>query len=78
MARYDPNTEGLGSQAMALQRMAKIYPDTYKKVCSMRNVHANLYKLPADKFDEICIEALRGLVREGICKRPPQIIYNQR
>ena len=75
--KYDPNTERLGSQAAALQRIAKNYPDEYKKVCSMRNVHANLYKLPADKFDEICTEALRGLVREGLCKRPQQIIYNQ-
>ena len=43
----------------------------------MRRVHANLYKLTANKFDELCIDALRGLVREGICKRPQQIIYNQ-
>ena len=69
MAKYDPNTERLGSQAMALQRMAKIYPDTYKKVCEKRQVHACLYKLPVEKFDEICVEALRGLVKEGICKR---------
>lgn len=40
--------------------------------------HGILYKLPADQFDKICVEALHGLVREGICKRPQQISFNQR
>ena len=75
--KYDPNTERLGSQAAALQRIAEDYPDEYKKVCNMRLAHAILFKLPANKFDEICVEATYGLVREGICKRPQQIIYNQ-
>ena len=44
----------------------------------MRQAHGILYKLPADQFDKICVEALHGLVREGICKRPQQISFNQR
>jgi len=75
--KYDPNAERLGSQAAALQRIAKNYPDEYKKVCAMRKVHANLYKLTADKFDKLCIDALYGLVQEGICKKPQRIFFNQ-
>ena len=78
MAKYDPNKERLGSQAMALQRMARTYPDEYKRVSAMRQAHGILYKLPADQFDKICVEALHGLVREGICKRPQQISFKQR
>ena len=70
MAKYDPNTERLGSQARALQRMAAAYPNEYERVSTMRHAHSILYKLPADQFDKICVEALHDLVREGICKRP--------
>ncbi len=77
MAKYNPNAERLGSQAAALQRMAYDYPDEYRKVCSMRQTHAILFKLPANKFDKILVEALHGLVREGLCKRPQQISFNQ-
>ena len=78
MAKYDPNTERLGSQAMALQRMAHFYPREYEKVSKMRQARAILFKLPADQFDKVCLEALHGLVREGICKRPQQINYFQK
>lgn len=70
MTKYDPNTERLGSQARALQRMAAAYPNEYGRVSAMRQAHSILYKLPADQFDKICVAALRDLVREGICKRP--------
>ena len=70
MAKYDQNTERLGSQARSLQRMAAAYPNEYERVSAMRQAHSILYKLPADQFDKICVEALHDLVREGICKRP--------
>lgn len=70
MTKYDPNTERLGTQARALQRMAAAYPNEYERVSAMRQAHSILYKLPADQFDKICVEALHDLVREGICKRP--------
>lgn len=78
MARYNPNAERLGSQARALRQIAKDYPDEYKKICEKRKLHAILYNLPVERFDEICITALYGLVREGICKRPKEISFNQR
>ena len=77
MAKYDPNAERLGSQAMALQRMAYEYPDEYRRVCKMRQAHAILFNLPADKFDRILVESLHVLVREGVCKRPQRITFNQ-
>lgn len=78
MAKYDPNKERLGSQAKALRRMARAYPDEYKRVSAIRQEHGILYKLPADQFDKICVKALHGLVHEGICKRPQQINYFQK
>jgi hypothetical protein len=78
MTKYDPNKERLGSQAKALQRIARNYPEEYEKICQLRQAHDILYKLPADQFDKICVEALHGLVNEGICKRPQQISFNQR
>ena len=54
----------------ALQRVAKNYPAEYKAVCSLRNANAILYNLNASQFKRVLVEALRGVVKDGICKNP--------
>lgn len=78
MARYNPDAKRLGSQAAALQRVAKNYPDEYKKVIALRDACSLLYKLPVSKFDKLLVTSLQELVKEGICKKPISISFNQR
>ena len=67
---FNPILRRNNSPAKALQRMARDYPAEYDTVCRLRNTHEILYKLNPDDFESICKEALRGLIKEGICKRP--------
>ncbi len=67
---FNPILRRNSSPTKALQRMARDYPAEYDTVCRLRNTHEILYKLNPDDFESICKEALRGLVKEGICKGP--------
>ena len=58
------------SKAKALERMKKSSPSTYNKVKALIEQHECLWNLPFDKFQELCGQTLRQLVKEGHCKKP--------